>query len=33
MPVHLTRLLLELAGYTKKEKGRLLIKKNSRQTH
>ena len=29
MAVNLTRLLLELAGYTKKEKGRLLLKKSA----
>lgn len=29
MPVNLTRLLLELAGYTKKEKGWLLVKKSA----
>lgn len=29
MPAHLTRLLLELAGYTKKLKGRLLMKKSA----
>lgn len=27
--VHLTRLLMEIAGYTKKEKGRLLLKKSA----
>lgn len=29
MPVNLTRVLLDIAGYTKKEKGRLLLKKSA----